>query len=399
LFERLQLPPEDPILSLGAMVQSDARPEKLNLGIGVYVDEHGQSPVMTAVRHAEQRVLDRQVSKAYLSPRGNAAFLGRLGNRVFSPTFWVNRLETIDAVQTVGCVAALRLGGEILGMLGARRIWISDPTWPIHAPIMSAAGLEPVPYPYYSVAGRGLRWAEMLAALQALEPGDALLLHGCCHNPTGEDLTLAQWRELAALCRHKQVLPFVDVAYAGLGRGWDDDLAGMRALIETVDEAIVAVSCSKSFGLYRERTGALFFSGRADDQVSAVVANAQRIARTSYSMPPDHGAAVVAEILGSPDLEAEWIDELQRMRRRIAQLRNTLVEAASRAGLDWAYLREQRGMFSLLALDPDEVTRLREEYAIYMPLNGRICIPGLSEQGCAHLAKSCADLRNVSCVV
>ena len=392
MFETLQRPPEDPILSLGGLVQSDPRPQKLNLGIGIYVDDSGASPVMAAVRRAEQRVLDGQVSKAYLPARGNAAFLGRLGNRIFSPDLWSRRLGSIGSMQTVGCVAALRLGADILSMMGVRRVWMSEPTWPIHAPIFQAAGLEPVGYRYYEVGVAGVRWQEMIASLDNVKAGDAVLLHGCCHNPTGEDLSPDQWRELAALLKRKQALAFVDIAYAGLGRGWDDDLAGIRALIEIVDEAVVAVSCSKSFGLYRERAGALFFAGRDDEEVSTVVANGLTAARTSYSMPPDHGAAAVAEVLGSPELEAAWLAELDGMRTRIVRLRGVLADAARAAGLDWEYLRGQQGMFSLLPLDTAKVIRLREDNAIYMPLNGRICIPGLSDWGCKHLAQSCAKL-------
>lgn len=394
MFETLALPPDDPILSLGGLAQADPRPEKLDLGIGVYIDETGRSPVMAAVARAEQQVLDRQVSKAYLSPRGNAAFLSRLGNRLFSPELWSSRLGTIEAMQTVGCVAALRLGAELLARLGARRI--SGPTWPIHAPIFTAAGLEPVEYRYYKAGSAGLDWPAMLASLEAVEPGDAVLLHGCCHNPTGADPSLEQWKALAELLAQRRAIAFFDIAYAGLGRGWNEDLEGFRVVIEALDEAIVAVSGSKSFGLYRERVGALFFAGRNPEQVAAVLAQGLAVARTSYSMPPDHGAATVAEILGDPQLTAEWLSELESMRARIAGLRATLADEAQDAGLDWDYLRHQRGMFSLLPLQPADVVQLRLERAVYMPTNGRICIPGLTAEGARHLARSCADLRKTA---
>ena len=229
----------------------------------------------------------------------------------------------------------------------------------------------------------------MLEALAQTQPGDAVLLHGCCHNPSGADLSLAQWNELAALFKVRGIVPFIDIAYAGLGRGWDEDLAGVRSMVGAVDEAIVAVSCSKSFGLYRERTGALYFSGKSSEHVAAALSNGMAAARTNYSMPPDHGAATVAQILGDPALEQEWSEELARMRERIWALRRTLVESAVKAGLDWSYLLDQQGMFSLLPLDPAQVMRLREDFAIYMPPNGRICIPSLSNEGCDHLARSC----------
>jgi len=389
LFEVLELPPADPILSLGGLIQADNRPEKLNLGIGVYVDESGASPVMSAVREAERRVLESQVSKAYLSPQGNLSFLDRLGTLVFTPALWSSR---ISAMQTVGCVAALRMGAEVLSLAGVRRMWVSNPTWPIHAPIFAAAGLETLEYPYYEVGAAGVDWARMLESLGSVEPGDAVLLHGCCHNPTGADFTPEQWNELAEFVTRKQAIAFVDIAYAGLGRGWDEDLRGVRSLVERVEEAVVAVSCSKSFGVYRERAGALFFVGRDADQAAVVVANGLSIARTSYSMPPDHGAATVAEILGDPALTAQWRDELEAMRVRMSTLRIELADEAARAGLDWEYLRSQQGMFSLLPLSPSEVVRLRTERAIYMPVNARICIPGLSPEGIRHLTRSCAEL-------
>lgn len=347
---------------------------------------------MSAVRRAEQNVLDGQVSKAYLSPRGNTAFLGRLGGHVFSRALWQSRLDTISAMQTVGCVAALRLGAEVLKLAGVRRIWISKPTWPIHAPIFIAAGLAPIEYRYYEVGSAGIDWHGMLESFDALEPGDAVLLHGCCHNPTGADPDLDQWRELAALMKDKRALPFIDVAYAGLGRGWDEDLAGVRAMVELVGEVLVAVSCSKSFALYRERVGALFFAGRDSNSVAAALANGLTVARTSYSMPPDHGAATVAEILGNPKLAEDWLAELDRMRARLAALRHELADEARRVGLDWEYLREQQGMFSLLPLKPSQVARLRADRAVYMPLNGRICVAGLSSPGVEHLVRSCISL-------
>lgn len=398
MFEKLQPAPPDPILALAGMAQADTRPEKLDLGIGIYLDETGVSPVMAAVREAERRVLEQQVSKAYLPARGNAAFLERLGRRVFSEGLWSGHGDRIGALQSTGCVAALRLGAEILQRTGCSRIWISDPTWPIHAPIFSAAGLEAASYPYYSVGSAGVDWPEMLEALKGIAPGDAVLLHGCCHNPSGADLSVEQWGELSALLSAQQAIPFIDVAYAGLGSGWDADLAGMRSLIGQADEAIVAVSCSKSFGLYRERTGALYFVGVNGRDAEAALSNGLTAARTNYSMPPDHGAAAVAEILGDPQLEQEWSAELGRMRERISGLRQLLAVKAAEAGLDWSFVRDQQGMFSLLPLTPEQVVRLREDFGIYMPANGRVCIPALSVIGCEYLTRSCGMLEWIDTV-
>ena len=392
MFEKLETAPDDPILALGALARADARREKLELGIGVYIDDTGNSPVMGAVRRAEQRILKNQTSKAYLPAQGNAEFLDRLAKRIFSERIWTDRLGTIGAMQSTGCVAALRVGGDVLHRAGVRRIWITDPTWPIHGPIFKSARLEPVSYPYYSLGSGEVSWTEMMAGLEKVAKGDAVLLHGCCHNPSGADLSIEQWEEVAALLKRKGAIPLIDIAYAGLGMGWDEDLAGFRALVRQIDEAVVAVSCSKSFGLYRERTGALFFVARNSEEAAGALSNGLVAARTNYSMPPDHGAATVAEILGDPILEEDWIGELERMRQRIAGLRIVLADMAGEAGLDWDYLRNQLGMFSLLPLSSNQVEQLRSEFAIYMPGNGRICIPGLSESGCHHLIESCVRL-------
>lgn len=391
MLGNLETPPDDPILALAGLARADGRLEKLDLGIGIYIDENGNSPVMSAVRRAEQHVLDRQTSKAYLSARGNAAFLDLLGERIFAD-IWREAGGRIGSLQSTGCVAALRLAGEVLRKAGVGRIWLSDPTWPIHAPILGAAGMQPVAYPYYRVGDAGVDWKSMRAALENVRAGDAVLLHGCCHNPSGADLDVEQWREIGRLLSAKGAIALIDIAYAGLGDGWDEDLAGVRAILQKVAEAVVAVSCSKSFGLYRERTGAIYFVAETAQAAAGAVANGMVAARTSYSMSPDHGAATVAEILGDPDIDREWAAELASMRERIARLRHVLAAEAARAGMDWSYLKEQRGMFSLLPLAPEQVARLRDDYAIYMPANGRVCLPGLSEQGCRYLAESCAKV-------
>lgn len=391
MFGNLDTPPDDPILALAGLARADSRPEKLDLGIGVYIDETGNSPVMSAVRRAEQRVLDRQTSKAYLPARGNAVFLDLLGERIFS-NMWAGLGSRIGSLQSTGCVAALRLAGEVLRKAGAGRIWVSDPTWPIHAPIFGAAGMLPVAYPYYRVGDSGVDWSAMRATLENVRAGDAVLLHGCCHNPSGADLDVEHWREIGRLLSAKGAIAFIDLAYAGLGDGWDEDLVGVRAILQEVAEAVVAVSCSKSFGLYRERTGAIYFVAETAQAAAGAVANGMVAARTSYSMSPDHGAATVAEILGDPDIDREWAAELASMRERIARLRHVLAAEAARTGMDWSYLKEQRGMFSLLPLAPEQIGRLRDDYAIYMPANGRVCLPGLSEQGCRYLAESCVKV-------
>ncbi|WP_165793671.1 aromatic amino acid transaminase [Hyphococcus luteus] len=388
VFDRLEQLPDDPILGLNELISSDPRSEKLNLGVGVYVNDDGITPVMEAVRLAERRIHEEQVSKAYLSPRGRAEFINPLGERIFSNDLWIRRRDRIAGLQTAGCVAALRLGAEVLGASGIREIWVSEPTWPIHAPIFEAAGLKVRRYPYYKTGETGVLWDDMIAKLSGIGPSDAVLLHGCCHNPSGSDLSLEQWRMLSDHLKKRGSIPFIDVAYAGLGEALDNDLAGLRLLTELVDEAVVAVSCSKSFGLYRERTGALYFSGGSKRNVSAALSNALNLARTSYSMPPDHGGAVVAKILSDHELEALWRAELKRMCEKLNGCRAQLAELAEENGLNWGFIREQKGMFSLLPITPAQTKKLREEHAIYMPSNGRINIAGLSNAGCRHLIHS-----------
>lgn len=396
VFDQLEQLPDDPILGLNELILADPRSEKLNLGAGVYVNDDGITPVMGAVRHAERKVHEEQVSKAYLSPLGRADFVSRLGERIFSSALWNGRAGRIAGLQTAGCVAALRLGAEVLAASGVRGIWISDPTWPIHAPIFKAAGLQVRNYPYYKTGEAGVLWDEMTATLSGIGPSDALLLHGCCHNPSGADLSQDQWRLLSELLKKRGAVPFIDVAYAGLGETFDSDLAGLRLMTEMVEEAVVAVSCSKSFGLYRERTGALYFSGGGERNVSAALSNAVYMARTNYSMPPDHGAAIVAKILSDGDLEGIWRAELIGMCEKLNRRRAQLADLAEENGLNWSFIRQQKGMFSLLPITPAQNKKLREEYAVYMPDDGRINIAGLSERGCRHLVESVNAVRACS---
>jgi aromatic-amino-acid transaminase len=388
MFENLAAAAEDPILSLMAKVSAERRPEKLDLGIGVYIDETGKSPVMSAVRAAEQVVWRSQTTKAYQPAKGNPDFLELLGERVFSPAMWRQLGGRVASMQTTGCVAALRLGGEVLRRSGVSRIWVPEPTWPIHTTIYASAGLTVESFPYCEAGSEQIDWERMQASLAQVQAGDAFLLHGSCHNPSGVDPSLEQWREIAKRLQDCGAIAFVDIAYAGLGDDWEQDLAGVRSLVAIVSEAIVAISCSKSFGLYRERTGALFFLGEGEATAQAALSNGLSIARTSYSMSPDHGAAVVAAILADPALEADWLAELANMRARIRAMRAELVRCAAVEGTDWTFLLNQKGMFSLLPLTPEQVGRLREQFAIYMPANGRICLPGLTEPGCQHLARS-----------
>lgn len=395
MFEHLDVLPADPILGLLAEYRADPSPAKLDLGVGVYKDAQGRTPVMAAVRAAELAEVREQETKTYLSPAGNAAFneaIARLALGEGHPALVSGRAQ---AMQAPGGCGALRLGAELLE--AARRdvsIHVSDPTWANHVPLLGSAGLKLGRYRYYDAARGTVDFDGMLQALQSLAPGEVVLLHGACHNPTGADLSLAQWEVLAQVLAERQLMPFVDLAYQGLGRGLEDDAAGTRLLAQRLPEMILAVSCSKNFGLYRERVGALIVMTEKPEQTTAAMTHLSRIVRGSYSMPPNHGGAVVARILNTPELRIQWQDELAQMRGRINELRQALSAALVQAWPDgnFAAVGAQQGMFSMLALPVEAVNRLRTEHGIYMTRDGRINIAGLVPERIESVAVAIAGV-------
>lgn len=378
MFQTLRPQPADPLLALIGLFRDDPRAEKIDLGVGTYRDERGNTPVMAVVKAAERMLLEEQQTKAYLGPEGDRRFVESLVPVAFgSPDAYAERLV---GVQTPGGSGALRLGGELIAAArpGAK-IWLGTPTWPNHRPVLQAAGLQVAEYRCFDRAAQALRFDDVLAALSAAEPSDVVLLQGCCNNPTGADFDPAQWDTLADLLAERRLVPFVDLAYQGLGQSLDADAYGTRRVLARAEEALVAYSCDKNFGLYRERTGALFVLARDADTAGAVYGNLLGLARVNWSMPPDHGAATVRLVLESAELAPAWREELDGMCRRINAVRHALAEADPRLG----FLARQRGMFSLLPVTEEQVAALRRDHAIYMAGSGRVNLAGLqvSEAG------------------
>ncbi|PZU59566.1 MAG: hypothetical protein DI547_06190 [Sphingobium sp.] len=377
-LSHLQPQSPDPLLSLIGDVRRDPRRGKIDLSVGVYRDESGCTPVMAAVKQAERLLLEGQESKSYLGPEGDEAFVAHVADLLLG----TDNRSHVRGIQTPGGTAALRLAADLLALGdGSRRIWVGLPTWSNHLPILAAAGLDIRTFDAYDTVTQSLRVEATLAALNEARPGDAVLLQACCHNPTGMDPDAATWTAITDILVQRNLLPLLDIAYQGLGDGLDEDAWALRVIVEAVPEAIIAYSCNKNFGLYRDRVGALFVTGPSDAAVECAIGNAKTIARTSYSMPPDHGAAVVRLILGDQALTAMWRDELNAMRARLLAIRQALADAGMAGTLDLTTVAQQKGMFSLLPLGRDLIDRLRMEHAIYMAPNGRVNLAGLPMAG------------------
>ncbi|MFO1298902.1 MAG: amino acid aminotransferase [Burkholderiaceae bacterium] len=379
MFEALQPPAPDKILSLIGLFRDDPRPHKIDLGVGVYRDSAGRTPVMRAVREAERRLYETEETKAYLGPGGDPSYCGAVAQLVFGDSLAADRLAS---AQTPGGAGALR----ILASLVARAhpgaaVWLPDPTWVNHHAIFADAGLATRSYPYFDPIGGGVRIDAMIAELGRAAPGDIVLLHGCCHNPTGAGLASGEWEQVCELVLARGLVPFVDLAYQGFGDGLDQDAEAVRLFARRVPEMLVAVSNCKNFSIYRERTGCAFVLTDSPARVQAVQGQLLTCARIAYSMPPDHGGSLVRIILQDPALAGQWREELEAMRSRIMALRGQLAAAfAERSNSDrYAFLLRHRGMFSLIGTTPQQVERLRGEHAIYMVEDGRINIAGLTE--------------------
>ena len=374
MFDTLASQPDDPLLALIGLFRSDARAGKVDLGVGVYRDETGATPIFRAVKKAERRLVETQPTKAYIGLEGDPLFLERLWALTAGEA---GKGRASAGLQTPGGSGALRLAADLMARMGVKSVWLGLPSWPNHASILKAAGLEVKTYPFFDVPAQTVLFDRLMEALSGAAAGDAVLLHASCHNPTGGNLDAGQWRSVSALIAERGLLPLVDIAYQGYGRGLDEDAAGLRTLLAAVPEALVAVSCSKSFGLYRERTGAIYAACGDAATALAVRSNLAALARTSYSMPPDHGAAIVSTILGDAALAADWTAELESMRRRIVSIRERLAAGLSARWQVLTAIRGQEGMFSLLPLEEADVLKLRADHAIYMPTSGRINIAGL----------------------
>ncbi|MDR7032604.1 amino acid aminotransferase [Mesorhizobium sp. BE184] len=388
MLDHLQPAPADKILALIGLYRADPRADKVDLGVGVYKDSAGRTPVMRAVREAEKRLLETQETKTYLGLAGDTAFNSAMAALVFGPAADSSRIR---AAQAPGGSGALRLAAELLNRARpGTKVWVSNPTWPNHMPIMREAGLETRDYPYFDPASGTVRFEEMMAALQKAEAGDTVLLHGCCHNPTGANLTPAQWQAVTDLVVEKGLMPFIDIAYQGFGEGLEADAVGVRSVAAKAPEMIVAASCSKNFAVYRDRVGAAILMAKDSAQADVAASQLLSVARTMYSMPPDHGAAVVRIVLEDPDLRADWENELEEMRQRMLDLRIRFAEALRRQSNSdrFDFVADHRGMFSRLGLTEAQVERLRAEHGIYMVGDSRINVAGLPENGLDELAKA-----------
>ena len=390
MLDRLTQQPPDALLALIKLHDADTRPDKIDLGVGVYRTGQGDTPVFGAIKAAEQALVNEQDSKSYLGPEGDMGFVHALMPYAFGgdPT----RGGRIEGMQTPGGTGAVRLALALAKRAGVTRVLMGTPSWPNHAQILADLELELVAFAHATADGLA-DLAALKGALESAGEGDAVLLHGCCHNPTGIDYTPAQWDEIAALLARKPVLPIIDLAYQGLGDGLDQDAYGTRAVIAAVPEALIAYSCDKNFGLYRDRVGALYVYAQDAEQLGRVLSNGHALARAAWSMPPDHGAAAVRLVLEDERTTAQWLDELEQMRARIGQVRAALGQAGKAGSLDLLPVARGRGMFATLPLSKEQIERLRSDHSIYMAGSGRINIAGLTM---GSLPKFVAALANVT---
>ncbi|NMZ08396.1 MULTISPECIES: amino acid aminotransferase [Pseudomonas] len=386
--------PGDPILGLMESYAKDANPQKFDLGVGVYKDAQGLTPILQAVKRAEQRLVEQQTTKTYIGGHGDPAFGRLVSELVLGAGSALLKAQRAGATQTPGGTGALRLSADFIAhSLPGRGVWLSNPTWPIHETIFAKAGLKVSHYPYVGSDNR-LDVPAMLATLATVPEGDVVLLHACCHNPTGFDLSQDDWRQVLQIVRERHLLPLIDFAYQGFGDGLEQDAWAVRLFADELPEVLITSSCSKNFGLYSDRVGALIVCANDAEKLLDVRSQLAFIARNLWSTPPDHGAAVVATILGDTELKQLWSAEVEGMRSRIAQLRSGLVEALVPHGLAerFAHVGVQRGMFSYTGLSAEQVKQLREKHSVYMVSSGRANVAGIDETRLGLLAEAIADV-------
>jgi len=394
MFEILEELPPDPILGVTAAFKRDTSPDKVDLGVGVYRDEEGGTPVPKAVVEAERQLIASQTTKSYVGPVGNVEFNERIVALALGPL--ASKLASRTAtIQSVGGCGALRLGAELVrSSKPDALIHVSDPTWANHEPLIGSAGVKLERYPYFDPARQAVAFDKMHDYLGRLPAGAVVLLHACCHNPTGADLSEEQWLALAETFERRGLVPFVDMAYQGFGDDLETDARGLRMLAERVPELLLALSCSKNFGLYKERVGALAIVAKDAKTAAAIATHERRQARRMYSMPPDHGAAIASRILADVSLRKSWIDEVASMVARMKSLRVLLASklAERMPERDWNWLNQQRGMFSLLGLTDVSIQRLRDEHHVYVPPDGRMNVAGISDQNVDYVADAVTAL-------
>ncbi len=395
MFQSLETLPADPILGLMAAYRADENPKKIDLGIGVYKDENGNTPVMSAVKKAEDKILSSQSTKSYVGPTGAADFNDTVAEMILGTDLKQNIGKRRVTIQAPGGCGGLRLAAEFIKKASPdATVWVSSPTWANHIPLLGTAGLKIEEYPYYDYESHSVRFDEMMSCLDKVGSGDLVLLHGCCHNPCGADLSQEQWQAVRDLALKNGFTVFIDLAYQGLGDGLDEDVYGVRLMAESLPELIVVSSCSKNFGLYRERTGALTVICDSDESAAVTTTQLAAAARAMYSMPPDHGAAIVQTIMSDPALRSEWDEELTAMRNRINGLRAKLVTQLQAAGVgrDFSFIQNEKGMFSFLGVSVEQVQSLVNDYSIYLVNSSRINVAGINDSNIEYLAASIAEV-------
>jgi aromatic-amino-acid transaminase len=381
LFTNIEMAPRDPILGLNEQFGSDPNPNKVNLGVGVYYDENGKLPLLKCVMSAEQAMAEAAKPRGYLPIDGIAAYDTAVQGLVFGADSDVIKSKRVATVQAIGGTGGLKVGADFLKQVnGNARVLISAPSWENHRALFTRAGFDVAEYPYYDAKTRGIDFAAMRSALQAAPAGTIVVLHACCHNPTGYDLTLAQWDEVVAIVKARSLVPFLDMAYQGFGQGIVEDGAAVGKFVASGVDLFIATSFSKSFSLYGERVGALSVVCKNAEETSRVLSQLKIVIRTNYSNPPTHGAQIVATVLATPALRAQWEEELAGMRVRIKAMRTALVDKLAAAGVkqDMGFIAQQQGMFSYSGLNASQMQRLRSEFGVYGVDSGRICVAALN---------------------
>ena len=395
LFAAVEMAPRDPILGLTEAFNADTRSSKVNLGVGVYYDDDGRVPLLEAVREAEKQRLEKQPARAYLPIEGFAAYNQAVQGLLFGTASALTQAGRVATFEALGGTGGLRIGADFLRkLLPASEVWISDPSWENHRALFEAAGFKVNAYSYYDAASHGVNFNGMMASLSAMPAGSIVVLHACCHNPTGVDLSAAQWSEVVEAVRARGLVAFLDMAYQGFGDGIADDALALNLFAASGLNFLVSSSFSKSFSLYGERVGALSIVTTDRDETARVVSQVKRTIRTNYSSPPTHGAAVVAAVLSTPALRATWERELATMRDRIRAMRSGLVDRLKARGVnrDFSFVIRQRGMFSYSGLSREQVDILREQYGIYAISTGRICLAALNSKNIDYVADSIAKV-------
>ncbi len=391
MFDVLPQLPADPILGLSAAFKADTNPNKIDLGVGVYKDEQGRTPILNSVAKAQTILLEQEDSKTYITPQGVQGYIDGMLKLMLGEGNPVLLADRIAAVQAPGGCGALRILAELIKRCDDQlTVWVSDPTWANHIPLIGNAGLKLETYPYFDKANAKINFEGMLECLKQVKKGDVVLLHGCCHNPTGADLTKEQWQQVLEVAQQTGFIPFVDVAYQGFGDGLEEDAFGMRLLVNNLPEVIIAASCSKNFGLYRERVGLAVMVTENSKTRQAIQTQIQSIARGIYSMPPSYGGALVNIILNDQALKAEWMAEVEAMRSRMQELRALLVSKLQEYGAekDFEFIKSQKGMFSFLCISPEQVKAMIDDHSVYFVGSSRVNIAGISQNNVDTLAKA-----------